>query len=230
MLTQYSRGSMTKQPSNELNQPQENNPSATEAPQEKAQEQEAPSVADMLKNEVQEETRKFQDLVNKAGETAESKAANAEAELAEENAKLKDQLLRAMADTENTRKRAKQQVEDAAKFAISSFAKDLINVLDNFYRATESLEQVDTSDSSVAALKEGVDLTMGAFLKVCDNHGIVRLYPEGEAFDHNLHQAIAQVPSADHANGTVIQVMQAGYMLKDRLLRPAMVTVAKEAE
>ncbi|NDF11975.1 MAG: nucleotide exchange factor GrpE [Proteobacteria bacterium] len=149
--------------------------------------------------------------------------------LVQEVATLKDQVLRALAEAENTRRRAQKEVEDARKYAVSSFAGDLINVLENLYRAEESLP-ADVQDTALKNFIEGVKLTKNELTKVFDQHGLKRIFPQGETFDHNLHQAVVQIPSADVAPGTVVQVMQAGYVLKDRLLRPAMVGVSTAPE
>lgn len=144
------------------------------------------------------------------------------AELEAKVAELKDVLMRAVADAENTRKRAQKEVEDANKYAAATFAKDLLNVSENLQRALDSVP----ADQKV--LFEGVELTKKELLSVFERRGIKRIEPQtGEKFDHNLHQAIAQVEDPKFEQGAIIQVVQAGYVIHDRLLRPAMVTVSK---
>jgi molecular chaperone GrpE len=145
-----------------------------------------------------------------------------------ENAKLRDQLLRAVAETENVRKRAERDREETSKYAISKFAGDMVSVLENLKRASESISpEARAASEQLANLGAGVDLTLQELLSTFERYGIVRVDPMGQKFDHNLHQAVAQVERTDVENGTVIQVVQAGYVIADRLLRPAMVAVSK---
>jgi molecular chaperone GrpE len=139
----------------------------------------------------------------------------------------KDQLLRALAETENVRRRLQRDRDDAQKFAVSSFAKDLLSVADNLRRALEALPGSDVTDPKTKSMLEGVEATERELLAVFERHGLKRVDPRGDRFDHNFHQAIfeAERPGADA--GTVIEVLQPGYVLHDRLLRPAMVGVAK---
>lgn len=149
-----------------------------------------------------------------------------------ELAALKDQLLRAVAETENLRRRAEKQIEEAGKFAITSFARDLINVQENLYRATGTIpETVIQENPALKNVVDGVEMTKRELNNVFERHGITRIEPAvGSAFDHNLHQAVVQIPDAVNPPGSIANVMQAGYILKDRLLRPAMVGVAKAVE
>ncbi len=145
---------------------------------------------------------------------------------------LKDQLLRAMAETENVRRRAEKQIEDAGKYAVTGFARDLISVLENLYRAEGAITAETIEETPLLkTLYEGVEMTKRELLTIFERHGITRIDPAlGENFDPHLHQAVAQVPNPDIAPGTIAHVMQAGYTIKERLLRPAMVAVAKEGE
>lgn len=146
----------------------------------------------------------------------------------EEIAKLKDQLLRTMAEMENLRRRTERDKEDIGKYAIASFARDLVAVADNLKRAEDAIpEDARAGDGPLKTLWEGVDLTRRELLGVFERHGIKRLDPKGEKFDHNFHQAVAQVETKDAEPGTVMDVFQAGYVIFNRLLKPAMVTVAK---
>jgi len=146
-----------------------------------------------------------------------------EAELAAQ----KDQLLRALAETENVRRRAQREREDASKYAIAGFAKALLSVADNLRRALDSLPESEARDERTRSLLAGVAATERELLSVFEQQGIRRIDPDGERFDHNLHQAIFEAERPGKAGGTVIEVLQPGYVLHDRLLRPAMVGVAK---
>ena len=146
-----------------------------------------------------------------------------EAELAEQ----KDRLLRALAETENVRRRAQREREDASKYAVTGFAKDLLSAADNLRRALESLPEAEIKDEHTRSLLAGVAATERELLSVFERHGIRRIDPKGDPFDHNFHQAIFEAERNDHPSGTVVEVLQPGYVLHDRLLRPAMVGVAK---
>jgi molecular chaperone GrpE len=151
------------------------------------------------------------------------------AELAREAADLKDRLLRALAEMENLRRRTEKQVADERVYGIASFARDVLAVADNMRRALDAVtpELRGTADAGVKALIEGVELTERDLLKVLDKHGVKKLEPLGAKFDPNLHQAMYEVPDASVPPGTVAQVMQAGYTIGERVLRPALVAVAK---
>jgi molecular chaperone GrpE len=147
---------------------------------------------------------------------------------AEEVAALKDQLLRTLAELENTRRRARREVEDASRFAVAGFARDCLSVADNLARALSSLApQAVEADAGLKALHEGVAITAREFAAVLERHGIKPIEALGERFDPNLHQAMFEVPTEAQQPGTVVQVMQAGFTLAGRLLRPALVGVAK---
>jgi molecular chaperone GrpE len=146
-----------------------------------------------------------------------------EAELAEQ----KDRLLRALAEAENVRRRAQREREDASKYAVTGFAKDLLSAADNLRRALESLPEAEIKDERTRGLLAGVAATERELLSVFERHGIRRIDPKGDPFDHNLHQAIFEAERNDQPSGTVVEVLQPGYVLHDRLLRPAMVGVAK---
>jgi molecular chaperone GrpE len=156
--------------------------------------------------------------------SAEARIAALEAELAER----KDHLLRALAETENVRRRAQREREDAAKYAVAGFAKELLSVADNLRRALDSLPEAEAGDERTRSLLAGVEATERELMSVFDRHGIRRIDPAGERFDHNLHQAIFEAERPGKRGGMVIEVLQPGYVLHDRLLRPAMVGVAKE--
>lgn len=151
------------------------------------------------------------------------------AETAAELAELKDRVLRTLAEMENLRRRTQREVEDARKFAVTGFARDLLDAGDNLSRALASVpaEAREGSDF-VKNLVLGVEMTQRSLLSAFEKHQVRRVEPRrGERFDHNLHQAMFEVPSVELAPGTVAEVIQAGYVIADRLLRPALVGVAK---
>ena len=156
--------------------------------------------------------------------SAEERVAALETELAEQ----KDHLLRALAETENVRRRAQREREDALKYAVAGFAKELLSVADNLRRALDSLPESEIRDERTRGLLAGVAATERELLSVFERHGIQRIDPDGERFDHNLHQAIFEAERPGKPSGMIIEVLQPGYVLHDRLLRPAMVGVAKE--
>ncbi len=151
-----------------------------------------------------------------------------EAELEAELARVKDQLLRAMAETENVRRRLEQQAEDRGKYAVSSFAKDMLPVADNLRRALDSIPAESIGGDPMAQkLAEGVELTERSLLSALERHGIKRVVALGQRFDPHLHQAMMEVEDPSQPAGTVVLEMQAGYTIHDRLLREAMVGVSK---
>ncbi|MBS0271152.1 MAG: nucleotide exchange factor GrpE [Proteobacteria bacterium] len=151
-----------------------------------------------------------------------------EEELSAEVDKLKDQLLRTVAELENYRKRAEREREETAKYAISAFARELLTVSDNLRRAIESVpDELDHPEKLLKTLLEGIEITEKELLFAFKKHGIERIDPLGQAFDHHLHQAMFEVEDTDKPVGTVVHVLQPGYQLSGRLLRPAMVGVAK---
>jgi len=154
----------------------------------------------------------------------EARVAALEAELAEQ----KDRLLRALAETENVRRRGQREREDAAKYAAASFSKELLSVADNLRRALDSLPAREAKDERTRSLLAGVEATERELLAVFERHGVRRIDPVGERFDHNFHQAVFEAERPGKPGGTVIEVLQPGYVMHDRLLRPAMVGVAKE--
>jgi molecular chaperone GrpE len=150
-------------------------------------------------------------------------------QLAREAADNKDKLLRSLAEMENMRRRTDRQVADAREYGITAFARDVLAVADNMNRALSAIDPQlrATADAGLKSLLEGVELTERELLKVLEKHGVKKFEPAGEKFDPNLHQAMYEVPDPSLPNGTVAQVVQAGYMIGDRVLRPALVGVAK---
>lgn len=151
------------------------------------------------------------------------------AELQAQIATLKDQALRATAEAENVRRRAAREKADASKYGISNLARDLLSVPDNLTRAIDSVSEAaqQAGGETLQTLLEGVKLTQKELLQVLERHGIQPIHPEGEKFDPNFHQAMFEAPGTGQPDGTVVQVVQTGYLIGDRLLRPAMVGVAK---
>src|SRR5215468_7981205 len=149
--------------------------------------------------------------------------------LAKEVAELKDRLLRTLAEMENLRRRTEREMADTRQYAVASFARDLLGVADNMQRALETLSADfrDQADPVVKSHIEGVELTERELIKVMEKYGIRKFDPQGQKFDPNLHQAMMQVPDPGVPSGTVVQVMQPGYMIAERVLRPALVGVAK---
>ena len=145
-----------------------------------------------------------------------------------EVADLKDKLLRAMAETENLRRRGERDKTELRKYAIADFARDMLAVSDNLQRALSAVGETARKDSpELTQLLEGVELTRRELLGHFEKHGITEISPLGEKLDPNLHQAVVQIDDPEAPQGTVVQVMQPGYMIRDRLLRAAMVGVAK---
>lgn len=149
--------------------------------------------------------------------------------LLKENEELKDRALRSAAEMENLRRRTARDVVDARAYAIANFARDMLQVADNLQRALDAIpaEAKAGGDAGFKTLIEGVEITQRAMLSTLERHGVKKLAPEGERFDPNFHQAMFEVPNAEIASGTVVQVVQPGYSIGDRVLRPAMVGVSK---
>jgi molecular chaperone GrpE len=156
-------------------------------------------------------------------------AADPVAALTKEAAELKDRLLRTLAEMENLRRRTEREVADTRLYAVANFARDLLGVADNMQRALDTLNADfrDQADPVVKSHIEGVEITERELIKVMEKHGVRKFDPQGQKFDPNLHQAMLEIPDPSVPNGTVVQVMQAGYMIADRVLRPALVGVSK---
>lgn len=160
---------------------------------------------------------------------AEAAQPDALAALTAERDELKDRVLRTLAEMENLRRRTEREVADARAYAVTNFARDLLTAADNIRRAIESVppEAREGADGAFKALLDGIELTERDLAKTFDRHGVKLLEPKGQRFDPNRHQAMFEVPDSDVPSGTVVQVMQAGYVLGERVLRPALVGVAK---
>ena len=164
-----------------------------------------------------------------AQSAADAAPADPMAVLAKEAADMKDRLLRTLADMENMRRRTEKEVADARTYGITNFARDILAVADNMDRALKALDAEirEKADAGVKALLDGVELTERELLKVMEKHGIAKLEPQGEKFDPNLHQAMFEVPDPSVPAGTVVQIVQPGYTIGGRVLRPALVAIAK---
>jgi molecular chaperone GrpE len=154
------------------------------------------------------------------------------AEARREVAEFKDKLLRTLAEMENLRKRTEREVADARLYGVAGFAREVLAVADNMHRALEAIgpELREHVDAKVKSLIEGVELTERELMKALEKSGVKKFSPLGEKFDPNVHQAMFELETVDVPPGHVAQVVQAGYMIGDRVLRPALVAVAKAAK
>ena len=149
-----------------------------------------------------------------------------------EAADLRDRLLRALAEGENTRRRAEREKQDASQYAVTKFARDMLQIADNFARALAACPPAvrEAADPAVKAVLDGVEATERQLLASLERHGVKPIDTADGKFDPNLHQAIAEVPGEGKPAGSIVNVVQSGYMIGDRLLRPAMVTVARRGD
>jgi molecular chaperone GrpE len=149
--------------------------------------------------------------------------------LAKEAAEARDKMLRTLAEMENLRKRTAREVSDARTYGISGFARDVIDIADNLQRALDAVpvEARAAADPGLKALIEGVELTERSLHNALEKNGVRRFDPAGEKFDPNVHQAMYEIPDPSVPAGTIAQVIQSGYMIGERVLRPALVGVAK---
>jgi len=156
-------------------------------------------------------------------------AADPATQATREAAEYKDRWLRALAEMENLRRRTEREVSDARTYGVTQFARDVVSVADHMERALQALDDEirAKADARVKGLLDGVELTEREFLKVLEKHGVRKLEPQGQKFDPHRHQAMFEVPDESVPAGTVVQVVQSGYVIGDRVLRPALVGVAK---
>ena len=159
--------------------------------------------------------------------TAPASPKSAEASAEQQIAELKDRLLRSLAEIENVRRRADKEREDTAKYAVSNFAREIVSVADNLRLTLESAQKGGQGEGVLKALLEGVEMTQRGLHSTLEKFGIRVVDPMGQKFDPNLHQALFEVPNSGKDAGVVVQVVQQGYQIGDRLLRPAMVGIAK---
>jgi molecular chaperone GrpE len=143
---------------------------------------------------------------------------------------LEESLKRAVAEQENLRKRMEREKADTARYAIANFAREVLGIADNIQRAIDAVpKDAAANDQALKTFLEGIEVTERELHKAMERHGIAKLNPEGEKFDPNFHQAMFEIPTTDMPSGMVMQVVQPGYLLEDRVLRPAMVGVSKAA-
>ena len=148
-------------------------------------------------------------------------------ELENKNSDLNDKLLRTLAELENTRRRSKEELEKSSKFAVTNFASDLTVVAENFFLASENSPKDEIAKSpAIKSYHDAIVMTEKELLKVLEKNQVKRIFPVGEKFDHNLHEAISQIES-EKEEGEILQVIQSGYAIAGRLIRPALVVVAK---
>ena len=179
----------------------------------------------MKPNDTEQQNATQTEATPETADTAVDQVAALEAEKNE----LKDKFLRLMADMENLRRRTEREVADARAYAVTNFARDMLNVADNVRRGLETVpeEARESADGAFKGLLEGVELTERDLLKTLERHGVKKLEPMGQKFDPHVHQAMFEIPNADVPSGTVVQVVQSGYVIGDRVLRPALVGVTK---
>jgi molecular chaperone GrpE len=158
----------------------------------------------------------------------EDDAAARASQLETEMADLKDRLLRALAEQENIRLRSRRDAQEAAKFASFAFAKEILTVADNLRRAMQNFPKSGAAREAVAPLLEGIEATERGLQTTLEKHGITRLEPLGEDFDANFHAVVLQRPDTGKPEGTVVDVLEPGYLYNGRLLRPALVNIAKD--
>ena len=149
--------------------------------------------------------------------------------LTKEAADARDKMLRTLAEMENLRKRTQKEVADARVYGVSKFAGDIVDIADNLQRAIDAVpaDAKASADPGLKSLIEGVEITERSLLSALEKHGVKKIDPTGEKFDPNFHQAMYEVPDASVISGTVVQVVQAGYTIGERVLRPALVAVSK---
>lgn len=166
-----------------------------------------------------------------AGETAEATVAQPDPTeaLQAENAELRDRFLRMAAEMENLRRRTEREIKDAKSYSVAGFARDMLAVSDNLRRALDAVpaEHRQVADQTLTTLLEGVEMTERAMLSALERHGVKKIEAEGAKFDPNFHQAMFEIPNTEVPNNTVLQVVQAGFTIGERVLRPAMVGVSK---
>jgi len=178
-----------------------------------------------------EQTARAEDEAAKEPETSDVAAPQPtpSTALEREHAEMKDRLLRTLAEMENLRKRTEREVADARLYGVASFARDVLVVADNMRRALDALppEERGNAEAGMKALVDGVELTERELLKTLEKNGVRQFTPQGEKFDPNIHQAMFEVPDASVPAGSIVQVVQPGYMIGERVLRPALVGISK---
>ncbi|MGC5777480.1 nucleotide exchange factor GrpE [Methylobacterium sp. NFXW15] len=183
----------------------------------------------MTNDEKSQDVPSQDEAVSAPADASVDPVAEALALLTAERDELKDRMLRTLAEMENLRRRTEREVADARAYAVTNFARDMLNVADNVRRALESVpvDQRNAADGALKGLIDGIELTERDLVKNLERHGVKPVEPQGQKFDPNRHQAMFEVPNAEVPAGTVVQVVQTGYVIGDRVLRPALVGVAK---
>jgi molecular chaperone GrpE len=185
-------------------------------------------VQQQIGKQMTEETARAEDAAGPP-QAADRSGADPQADAAALAAELKDRLLRTLAEMENLRKRTEREVADSRLYGVASFARDILGVADNMRRALDAVspELRFSAEAGVKALIDGVELTERELQKALEKNGVRQFSPRGEKFDPNVHQAMFEVPNASVPAGNVVEVVQPGYMVGERVLRPAMVGVSK---
>ncbi|RWX76806.1 nucleotide exchange factor GrpE [Neorhizobium lilium] len=171
----------------------------------------------------------LEDIANSNAPETEADEPDPVEALKAENGELRDRFLRLAAEMDNLRRRTDRDVKDAKSYSVAGFARDMLAVSDNLRRALDAVptEMRATADAALTTLLEGVELTERSMLSALERHGVKKIDAEGQKFDPNFHQAMFEIPNPAVPNNTVLQVVQAGYTIGERVLRPAMVGVAK---
>jgi molecular chaperone GrpE len=187
------------------------------------------AMSDQEKHERTPEENEAMEAAAEAKQAGNESDYEALVRLMKENEELKERALRIAADMENLRRRTARDVQDARAYSVANFAREMLSVSDNLHRAIEALpaEARAAGDAGLAALIEGVEMTERAMQVALERHGVKKLEPEGQKFDPHFHQAMFEVPNPNVPANTVVQVVQPGYSIGERVLRPAMVGVAK---
>lgn len=183
-------------------------------------------VEEFLGDEVPEEELVEEEAPEGFADPLEALAADCH-KLETENVELKDRILLSAADMENLRRRTTKDVADARAFSIAGFARDMLAVSDNLRRTIDSVPEDDKGSEDMKNFLEGLEMTEREMLNTLEKHGVKKIVPLDEKFDPNFHQAMFELPNPDIPNNTIVQVVQDGYVIGDRVLRPAMVGVAK---
>lgn len=184
----------------------------------------AQTSGDPLAPEPIGEDGEYEDYEEDHASSEEPRIAEMEAQMAD----MKDKMLRVVADAENTKRRALKERDDAKKFAVSSFSRDILPVADNLRRALDAIPDELKQNDQIKNLIEGIEATERELLRTFEKNGLVKLDPLDQIFNPNFHEVMFEAPMPDKPAGTIIQVMETGYMLHDRLIRPARVGVAKD--
>ena len=185
---------------------------------------------DAVEKELEGVPEQFRDDSEDEDEAVEDSLEDALAALRGDLESAKQDVLYAKAETQNVRRRMEKDVQDARNYAATGFARDILSVADNLARAIDAVPEALREDEKLKGFIAGIEATQRELDKVFGQHGITRIASTGMPLDPNQHQAMIEIPSDDHEPGTIVQEMQAGYMIKDRLLRPAMVGVAKKPD